>query len=78
LIQFPFRIRRSFYGESHEISDGDTGEQGRHHEISDGDSGGGRDSDGVDGGVLASLGEVLPSSEGERSRLMPFLFSIGG
>jgi hypothetical protein len=38
-----------------------TGEQGRHEEISDGDPGGGRDPDGVGGGVFVSLGEGLPS-----------------
>jgi hypothetical protein len=43
---------------------------------SDGDPGGSRVSDGADGGVLASLGEGLPSAEAEHSRLMPLLFSI--
>jgi hypothetical protein len=55
-----------------------TGEQGQRDETSDGDSGGGGDPDDVDGGVLASSGRGLPSAEGERSRLMPLLSSIGG
>jgi hypothetical protein len=55
-----------------------TGEQGRHDETSDRDPGGGRDPDGASDGVLASLGRGLPSAEGERSRLMPLLSSIGG
>jgi hypothetical protein len=55
-----------------------TGEQGRHDKISDGNPGGGGDPDGAGGGVLASLDEGLPSVEGERSRLMPLLSSIGG
>jgi hypothetical protein len=54
------------------------GEQGRRDETSDGDLGGGGDPDGVDGGVLTSLGRGLPSVEGEHSRLMPLLSSIGG
>jgi hypothetical protein len=44
--------------------------QGRREEISDEDPGGGGDPDGADGGFLASLGEGLPSVEGERERLM--------
>jgi hypothetical protein len=55
-----------------------TGEQGRHEETSDGDLGGGGDPDGAGGGVLASSGRGLPSTEGERSHLMPLLSSIGG
>jgi hypothetical protein len=55
-----------------------TGEQGRRDEIFDGDPGGGGDPDGADGGVFASLGEGLPSAEGERPRLMPLLSSNGG
>jgi hypothetical protein len=55
-----------------------TDEQGRREEISDGDPGAGGDSDGTDGGVLASLGEGLPSGEGERSRLIPLWTSIDG
>jgi hypothetical protein len=47
-------------------------------EISDGDLGGSGDPDGTGGGVLASLGEGLPSVEGERERLVPLLTSIGG
>jgi hypothetical protein len=53
-------------------------EQGRRDEATDGDPGGGRDPDGVGGGVSASPGKVLPSTEGERSRLVPLLSSIGG
>jgi hypothetical protein len=56
----------------------DTGEQGRCDEISDGDLGGGGDLDGTIGGVLMSLGEGLPFTEGERSCLIPLLSSIGG
>jgi hypothetical protein len=40
-----------------------TSEQGRREEISDGDPSGGGDPDGVGGGVLALLGEGLPSAE---------------
>jgi hypothetical protein len=47
-------------------------------ETSDGDPGGGGDLDGTSVGVFASSGRGLPSAEGERSRLTPFLFSIGG
>jgi hypothetical protein len=54
-----------------------TGEQGRCEEISE-DPGGGGDLDGADGGVLASLGEELPSAKGERECLVPLLSSIGG
>jgi hypothetical protein len=46
--------------------------------ISDGDPGDDGDPDGTDVGVLASLGEGLPSVEGERERLVPLLSSIGG
>jgi hypothetical protein len=38
-----------------------TDEQGRREEISDGDPGGGGDPDGVDRGVLVSLGDRFPS-----------------
>jgi hypothetical protein len=55
-----------------------TNEQGRRDDISDGDPDGGEDSDGVSSGVLTSLGEGLPSVEGERSCLRPLLSSIGG
>jgi hypothetical protein len=55
-----------------------TSEQGQCEEISDGDPGGGGDPDGGGGGVLASLGEGLPSGEGERSRLIPLWSSIDG
>jgi hypothetical protein len=48
-----------------------TSEQGQQEEIFDGDPGGGGDPDGVDGGVLVSLGKGFPSGEGERSCLMP-------
>jgi hypothetical protein len=61
-----------------ELPCSNTGEQGRHDKISNGDPGGGGDPDGAGGGVLAPLGEGLPSAEGERSRLMPLLSSIGG
>jgi hypothetical protein len=55
-----------------------TGEQRQRDETSDGDSGGGGDPDGTGGGVLTSSGRGLPSAEGERSRLMSLLSSIGG
>jgi hypothetical protein len=55
-----------------------TDEQGWREEISDGDPGGSGDPDGTGRGVLASLGEGLPSVEGERERLVSFLSSIGG
>jgi hypothetical protein len=55
-----------------------TDEQGRHEEISNGDPGGGGDLDGAGGGVLVSLGDGLPSLEGERECLVPLLFSIVG
>jgi hypothetical protein len=54
------------------------GEQGWRGETTDGDPSGGGDPDGVGGGVSASSGKGLPSTEGERSRLMPLLSSIGG
>jgi hypothetical protein len=44
--------------------------------ISDGDPSGGGDPDRVGGGVLVSLGEGVPSAEGERGRLVPFLSFI--
>jgi hypothetical protein len=44
--------------------------------ISDGDSGGGGDPGSASGGVLVSLGEGLPSTEGEHGRLVPFFSSI--
>jgi hypothetical protein len=55
-----------------------TSEQGRHDGATDGDPGGGGDSDGFGGGVLVSPSKGLPSAEGERSHLVPLLFSIGG
>jgi hypothetical protein len=55
-----------------------TSEEGWREEISDGDPSAGGDPDGVDGGVLASLGEGLLSAEGESKRLVPLLSSIGG
>jgi hypothetical protein len=61
-----------------EPSCSNTGEQGRREEISDGDPGGGGDRDGASDGVLASLGEGLPSEEGERSCLMHLWSSIDG
>jgi hypothetical protein len=51
---------------------------GQSEVISDGDPGGGGDLDGADGGVLMSLGEGLPSTEGEHSHLRPLLSSIAG
>jgi hypothetical protein len=44
--------------------------------IFDEDPGGGGDSDSAGGGVLASLGEGLPSAEGQHGRLVPLLSSI--
>jgi hypothetical protein len=61
-----------------ELPYSNTGEQGRCEEISNRDPGGGGDTDGTGGGVLASLGEGLPSGEGEQSRLMPLWSSIDG
>jgi hypothetical protein len=52
------------------------GERGQHKETSDGDLGGGGDLDDAGGEVLASLGEGLPSTEGERRHLVPHLSSI--
>jgi hypothetical protein len=54
-----------------------TKEQRRRDEISNGDPGGGGDPDGI-GDSLCIVRRGLPSAEGERSRLAPFLFSIGG
>jgi hypothetical protein len=54
------------------------GEQGRCDETSDGDPGGAGDPDGAGGGVLVLSDRGLPSAEGEGSRLMPLLSSIGG
>jgi hypothetical protein len=53
-----------------------TSERGRHEEISDGDPDGGGDPNGAGGRVLASLGEGLPSAEGEHGRLVHLLSSI--
>jgi hypothetical protein len=53
-----------------------TDERGRCEETSNEDPGGGGDLDGTDRGVLASLGDVLHSLEGEHERLMPLLSSI--
>jgi hypothetical protein len=39
--------------------------------ISDGDPGGGGDPHDAESGVLTSLGEGLPSADGERGRLVP-------
>jgi hypothetical protein len=55
-----------------------TGERGRWEDTSDGDSDGRGDLDGTGGGVLVSLGEGLPSVEGERERLVSLLSSIDG
>jgi hypothetical protein len=54
-----------------------TDEQERREEISNRDPCGGGDLDGTDGGVLASLGEELPSIEGELERMVHLLSSIG-
>jgi hypothetical protein len=42
------------------------------------DPGGDGDPDGADGGFLMSLGDGIPSLEGERERLVPLLSSIVG
>jgi hypothetical protein len=55
-----------------------TSEQGPRDEATDGDPSGGGDPDGAGGGVSMSPSNGLPSMEGERSRLVPLLFSIGG
>jgi hypothetical protein len=55
-----------------------TSEQGQHDEATDGDPGGSGDPDGAGGEVSASPGKGLPSAEGEHSRLVPLLSSIGG
>jgi hypothetical protein len=52
--------------------------KGAHEEISDGDLGGGGDLDGTGGGVLVSLGDGLPSLEGEHERLVSLFSSIVG
>jgi hypothetical protein len=52
--------------------------QGQRDEATNGDLGGGGDPDGAGGGVSTSPGKGLPPAEGERSRLVPLLFSIGG
>jgi hypothetical protein len=52
--------------------------QARRDEATDGGLGGGGDPDDAGGGVSASLGKGLPPAVGERSRLLPLLFSIGG
>jgi hypothetical protein len=53
-----------------------TGEWGQCEETIGGDFSGSGDPEGVGGGVLAPLGDGLPSIEGERSRLVPLLSSI--
>jgi hypothetical protein len=55
-----------------------TSEQQWCDETFNGDPGGGGDPDGASGEFFASSGRGLPSAEGERSRLMPLLSSIGG
>jgi hypothetical protein len=52
------------------------GEHGRREETSGGDFRIGGDLEGAGGGVLALLGDELPSLEGERARLVPLLSSI--
>jgi hypothetical protein len=47
-------------------------------EAIDGGLGGGGDPDDVGGGVSALPGKGLPPAVGERSCLLPLLFSIGG
>jgi hypothetical protein len=69
---------RSITGAFPEPPYSNTGEKGRHEEISDGDPDGGGDPDDADGGVLVSLGDGLPSLEGEHERLVPLLSSIIG
>jgi hypothetical protein len=53
-----------------------TGERGQHEETSGGDFSCGGDPEGASGGVLAPLGDGLPSLEGERTCLMPLLSCI--
>jgi hypothetical protein len=53
-----------------------TGEHGQCEETSGGDFRGNGDPQGASGGVLALLGDELPSLEGERARLVPLLSSI--
>jgi hypothetical protein len=53
-----------------------TGERGRCEETSRGDPSGGGDPEGASGGVGTLLGDGLPSVEGERECLVPFLSSI--
>jgi hypothetical protein len=53
-----------------------TGERGQCEETSSGDFSNGGDPEGAGGGVLAPLGEGLPSLEGERACLVPLLSSI--
>jgi hypothetical protein len=60
------------------LSRSNTSEQGRRDETTDGDPGAGGELDGAGGGVSASSGKGLPFAEGERSRLVPLLFSISG
>jgi hypothetical protein len=55
-----------------------TGKQWQREKISDGDPGGGGDPDGASRGVLVSLGDGLPSLEGEHERLVSLLSSIVG
>jgi hypothetical protein len=55
-----------------------TSERWRREETSDENLGGGGDLDGADDGVLASLGDGLPSIEGEWAHLVPLLSSIVG
>jgi hypothetical protein len=55
-----------------------TGEQRRRDKTSNGDLGGGGDPDDAGGGVFALSGRGFLPIEGERSRLMHFLSSIGG
>jgi hypothetical protein len=54
------------------------GEFEQREEISSGDFSGGGDPEGAGGGVLAPLGDGLPSLEGERECLVPLLSSIDG
>jgi hypothetical protein len=53
-----------------------TGERGQREETSGGDFRSDGDLEGAGGGVLASLGNGLPSLEGEREHLVPLLSSI--
>jgi hypothetical protein len=69
---------RSIIGAFSEPPCSNTIEQRQREEISDGDSGGGGDPSDAGGGVLVSLGDGLPSLEGEREGLVTLLSFIVG